>query len=155
MGVKYMNSISDTMLLSYDLFFFFSSRRRHTRCSRDWSSDVCSSDLHESQSPAFGYGLQWSAWSACERGALVQPHLGPREAQASLHEGARAEGRVVVHEDCARLDHFRIRRRTEPPLVQPHPDAQPRGDHLADGAEQGRAAEGPAAPAPRARDVRR
>src|SRR5690606_40172024 len=29
-------------------FFFFSSRRRHTRFSRDWSSDVCSSDLaHE------------------------------------------------------------------------------------------------------------
>src|SRR2546422_3122324 len=28
-------------------FFFFSSRRRHTRCSRDWSSDVCSSDLTE------------------------------------------------------------------------------------------------------------
>src|SRR5216684_5579849 len=27
------------------LLFFFSSRRRHTRCSRDWSSDVCSSDL--------------------------------------------------------------------------------------------------------------
>src|SRR5690606_40588708 len=25
--------------------FFYSSRRRHTRCSRDWSSDVCSSDL--------------------------------------------------------------------------------------------------------------
>src|SRR6266542_5332916 len=32
------------MLYSY-LFFFFSSRRRHTRCYRDWSSDVCSSDL--------------------------------------------------------------------------------------------------------------
>src|SRR5258707_15826859 len=27
------------------LFFFFSSRRRHTRYWRDWSSDVCSSDL--------------------------------------------------------------------------------------------------------------
>src|SRR3989442_6781730 len=27
------------------MFFFFSSRRRHTRCGRDWSSDVCSSDL--------------------------------------------------------------------------------------------------------------
>src|SRR5687768_18522026 len=27
--------------------FFFSSRRRHTRCSRDWSSDVCSSDLRK------------------------------------------------------------------------------------------------------------
>src|ERR1041385_8290875 len=32
------------MVLACDLFFF-SSRRRHTRCSRDWSSDVCSSDL--------------------------------------------------------------------------------------------------------------
>ena len=28
-----------------ELFFFFSRRRRHTMCSRDWSSDVCSSDL--------------------------------------------------------------------------------------------------------------
>ena len=28
------------------IFFFFSSRRRHTRLVRDWSSDVCSSDLH-------------------------------------------------------------------------------------------------------------
>src|SRR5207248_7702095 len=27
-------------------FFFFSSRRRHTRSYGDWSSDVCSSDLH-------------------------------------------------------------------------------------------------------------
>src|SRR5436305_5839348 len=27
------------------LLYFFPSRRRHTRCGRDWSSDVCSSDL--------------------------------------------------------------------------------------------------------------
>src|SRR5438128_6570415 len=32
------------MFCSY-IIFFFSSRRRHTRCYRDWSSDVCSSDL--------------------------------------------------------------------------------------------------------------
>src|SRR5205809_3900269 len=32
-------------LFFFFFFFFFSSRRRHTRCSRDWSSDVCSSDL--------------------------------------------------------------------------------------------------------------
>src|SRR5215813_3824075 len=32
-------------------FFFFSSRRRHTRCGRDWSSDVCSSDLAPSPRP--------------------------------------------------------------------------------------------------------
>src|SRR5207253_3410485 len=30
-------------------FFFFSSRRRHTRWPRDWSSDVCSSDLGRNQ----------------------------------------------------------------------------------------------------------
>src|SRR5690606_41699516 len=29
------------------VYFFFSSRRRHTRFSRDWSSDVCSSDLFD------------------------------------------------------------------------------------------------------------
>src|SRR2546422_3223063 len=34
-----------SQLMSLCIFFFFSSRRRHTRCSRDWSSDVCSSDL--------------------------------------------------------------------------------------------------------------
>src|SRR5690606_10056272 len=36
------------MLCIYALcfYFFFSSRRRHTRFSRDWSSDVCSSDLY-------------------------------------------------------------------------------------------------------------
>src|SRR5690606_40632873 len=41
-------------------FFFFSSRRRHTRFSRDWSSDVCSSDLvrgflHRKDGPAIIY----------------------------------------------------------------------------------------------------
>src|SRR5262245_63742812 len=34
------------------LFFFFSSRRRHTRCLSDWSSDVCSSDLGRIAVPA-------------------------------------------------------------------------------------------------------
>src|SRR5699024_12125657 len=31
---------------TFVVFFFFSSRRRHTRSKRDWSSDVCSSDLY-------------------------------------------------------------------------------------------------------------
>src|SRR5256884_7752114 len=34
-----------SVITSWSFIFFFSSRRRHTRCSRDWSSDVCSSDL--------------------------------------------------------------------------------------------------------------
>src|SRR5699024_11810724 len=33
------------VFLSWFFCFFFSSRRRHTRSKRDWSSDVCSSDL--------------------------------------------------------------------------------------------------------------
>src|SRR5690606_40700523 len=36
-------------------FFFFSSRRRHTRFSRDWSSDVCSSDLEIYARRHFGH----------------------------------------------------------------------------------------------------
>src|SRR6478752_9566383 len=40
-------------------FFFFSSSRRHTRCSRDWSSDVCSSDLGEILD---GHLAHWERW---------------------------------------------------------------------------------------------
>src|SRR5687768_12032126 len=43
-----MRSCPPKLLL---FFFFFSSRRRHTRCSRDWSSDVCSSDLIDGKGP--------------------------------------------------------------------------------------------------------
>src|SRR3989442_10638753 len=44
--------------MSVRLFFFFSSRRRHTRCGRDWSSDVCSSDL---PTPVQGNGVMAKA----------------------------------------------------------------------------------------------
>src|SRR5699024_4237858 len=51
--------------LLYDLFclfFFFSSRRRHTRSKRDWSSDVCSSDLFPSISLKITFGRDtWSS----------------------------------------------------------------------------------------------
>src|SRR2546429_4682804 len=40
-SVPFSTMTSPLMLI----VIFFSSRRRHTRCSRDWSSDVCSSDL--------------------------------------------------------------------------------------------------------------
>src|SRR2546428_9839881 len=47
----------------YFLFFFFSSRRRHTRSDRDWSSDVCSSDLGVRI-------LRWSDVSAAQQEVL-------------------------------------------------------------------------------------
>src|SRR2546429_5265587 len=50
------------------IYFFFSSRRRHTRCSRDWSSDVCSSDLKRtaprSPSPRVCPRAKSSRWRA-------------------------------------------------------------------------------------------
>src|SRR5207302_4258810 len=42
---SYMGSVRYVVIWVHIFFFFFSSRRRHTRFSRDWSSDVCSSDL--------------------------------------------------------------------------------------------------------------
>src|SRR2546429_7921460 len=57
-------------------FFFFSSRRRHTRCSRDWSSDVCSSDLLDNTSPInFGGTFVFSGGLAPELDANNQPVL--------------------------------------------------------------------------------
>src|SRR5258707_1302123 len=53
------------------LFFFFSSRRRHTRYWRDWSSDVCSSDLVEQVA---AIGLQ-RVTDVAQRGAVGQHDL--------------------------------------------------------------------------------
>src|SRR3989454_4316025 len=39
------SALAGTAAVSRGCFFFFSSRRRHTRLQGDWSSDVCSSDL--------------------------------------------------------------------------------------------------------------
>src|SRR5207253_6164650 len=57
-------------------FFFFSSRRRHTRWPRDWSSDVCSSDL----SIIYGAGDELvSMLARLVRRAPVVPVLGSGE----------------------------------------------------------------------------
>src|SRR5207302_6925473 len=43
--------------------FFFSSRRRHTRFSRDWSSDVCSSDLGAALALTRQAGVQYAPFN--------------------------------------------------------------------------------------------
>src|SRR5256885_7120886 len=56
------------------LFFFFSSRRRHTRLQGDWSSDVCSSDLADLpkvQSELAGQALYQIVRAAIELGDLT------------------------------------------------------------------------------------
>src|SRR5256885_9749735 len=51
-------------------FFFFSSRRRHTRLQGDWSSDVCSSDLRAHLGPALAGGVE----KAYSRRVLQEEH---------------------------------------------------------------------------------
>src|SRR6266542_3426300 len=60
-------------------FFFFSSRRRHTRCYRDWSSDVCSSDLGVPERAAMalaevsGNGQARREWTLREVDLEIEP----------------------------------------------------------------------------------
>src|SRR5690606_40231455 len=92
--------------------FFFSSRRRHTRFSRDWSSDVCSSDLiYETftQKAAEGRGMSlddlkavasgrvWSGVEAKQRGLVdVFGTLDDAVAIAAQAEIGRASCRESV-----------------------------------------------------------
>src|SRR5690606_40704639 len=77
-------------------FFFFSSRRRHTRFSRDWSSDVCSSDL-DCCAHARGTtvnGVSWGVKSGRKYGEMRYP----LQRQSPLAAGCgRAFGLVVGH----------------------------------------------------------
>src|SRR5207245_8147893 len=67
--------------------FFFSSRRRHTRCYRDWSSDVCSSDLY-----SFGsYGHKSEEKTVKEETRLGK--VESTEASQGCQDGARGGNR--------------------------------------------------------------
>src|SRR5690606_40530711 len=60
------------------LTFFFSSRRRHTRFSRDWSSDVCSSDLvSDARASIDPLPSGWRVWIAGARPRTLPAALVP------------------------------------------------------------------------------
>src|SRR5712675_2244184 len=67
-------------------FFFFSSRRRHTRCSRDWSSDVCSSDLRR-------LACALRHWARTPRQACLLPGCADRRSAPSLYREMEEEDR--------------------------------------------------------------
>src|SRR5690349_23658995 len=77
-------------------FFFFSSRRRHTRSLRDWSSDVCSSDLRSA--PASGATARTGAggpgWPAARR-CCARP-VGGRTARSEEHTSELQSRRDLV-----------------------------------------------------------
>src|SRR3989337_3129949 len=57
--------------------FVFSSRRRHTRCYRDWSSDVCSSDLVQWASTRPVVDAHWASHEQLigQTGRSIKPEL--------------------------------------------------------------------------------
>src|SRR5947209_14610050 len=78
--------------------FFFSSRRRHTRYWRDWSSDVCSSDLSTSdqtseQLPTYNaYSVDGDV-----TGQLVYVNYGvPRDYDELERRGVDVKGKIVI-----------------------------------------------------------
>src|SRR5438093_12418736 len=90
------------------LLFFFSSRRRHTRLVSDWSSDVCSSDLH----PAGQEAEQRADDELTER--IPGRDLGPRPAELAHHEVV--EERQAVERDPDDREQRQERRRGDPYL---------------------------------------
>src|SRR5690606_40012717 len=88
------------------LFFFFSSRRRHTRFSRDWSSDVCSSDLEADARTTLAGGEVGEVLVLLLLGAVHGDQAagqGVRSEDAGdAHPAARSEERRVGKECRAR-----------------------------------------------------
>src|SRR5690349_22857536 len=94
------------------LYFFFSSRRRHTRSLRDWSSDVCSSDLvsvarQHHADHAVGLLTGRGAKQHVDRGAVAvltradgQRHLSVGDHEVSIRR--RSEERRVGKEGRSR-----------------------------------------------------
>src|SRR5215203_5457501 len=73
-------------------FFFFSSRRRHTRYWRDWSSDVCSSDLMPFL-PGWG---KWVLVVGAAAGGVAADDEGQVSARRKWREIGRASCRERV-----------------------------------------------------------
>src|SRR5687768_18610531 len=80
-------------------FFFFSSRRRHTRCSRDWSSDVCSSDLNAMHVGQTIDSMRLADVIQAFRALATQPNVDPaRITVAGKDIAGRSEERRVGKE---------------------------------------------------------
>src|SRR5258705_11417817 len=73
--------------------FFCSSRRRHTRCLSDWSSDVCSSDLHcrrrKRSASRRSSATCSSTWSGC------RPWTWPASSRSASRSEERRVGKSV------------------------------------------------------------
>src|SRR5260370_21801260 len=92
--------LEDSEATAYESFFFFSSRRRHTRFKCDWSSDVCSSDLSISAMPARNGTGDPEPLSAAA-------HPGAAHRQRRLFAGSSHERHCCAKHRCRRLHSIR------------------------------------------------
>src|SRR2546421_136879 len=76
------------------VFFFFSSRRRHTRSDRDWSSDVCSSDLPSTTSEAYDQPVETSVLGSFWR--LLPSSKPPRPSGGGGRHALRSRARASL-----------------------------------------------------------
>src|SRR2546430_9743035 len=90
-------SLADVVFTS--TFFFFSSRRRHTRFDCDWSSDVCSSDLGSCPPPAKHEprGSAHRRWPGARADGRVGGTAGPGHRE---RVGRGRSGRGAASVDC-------------------------------------------------------
>src|SRR5256885_15498207 len=82
-GVRHVGEGDSRM----QMFFFFSSRRRHTRLQGDWSSDVCSSDLAPRQAHVAG-GARPSHGSRTNRSGGIGRASGRGRGEISVGAGS-------------------------------------------------------------------
>src|SRR6266508_5047531 len=91
--------------MNKSVVFFFSSRRRHTRWPRDWSSDVCSSDLRRPRCPRRrqeGRGGEDGASPERSNVGRVGPDTAPRRVPPGAGEAARLQAQVRGQDGGAR-----------------------------------------------------
>src|SRR5207253_8614320 len=88
-------------------YFFFSSRRRHTRWPRDWSSDVCSSDLNPA---VFLHYLKWRSRLPLGEGITVSDEIDLWGCYLNNERfGMLAEsGKVIVANSSTRSEERRV-----------------------------------------------
>src|SRR3712207_8233454 len=87
---SYLETMEETLVV-----FFFSSRRRHTRYWRDWSSDVCSSDLPAGAPPAAEITAQpdrvvQGRWRRGLHDRVVVPRRRPRSEERRVGKECRS-----------------------------------------------------------------
>src|SRR5690242_21737153 len=95
--------------------FFFSSRRRHTRLTCDWSSDVCSSDLeaildrpqHPQEPVAVALHLQHGVHQMLERSEERRVGKECRSRGAPNHQKKKNNFSVVIHADVSTESYVR------------------------------------------------